>query len=276
MWAYTGVMSGQGSTSLVVDSAFQGLGMFSSVPSPVTQAFPVSMTNTWGGWDAASGLMASFLLASNGTPGITYDNSVDGGNNHGSTTSLTYPFTVGTGSNRLLVVNLVGDIYADDINSVTYGGAPLTLLKEVQAAGNNRQYLYYLLNPASGSNNVVITAATAHYLISEAASWYNVSQSAQPDALASNTAAAGITSVTTSLTTNAAGSLVVQGIWSYGHLEAGTGAAPIVIDAAIGGAALFVSTGSPVSPAGSVSMTTLSDGTESSGVIMVSFAPVAQ
>ena len=137
--------------ALVVDSAFQSLGMFSSVPSPVTQAFPVSMTNTWGGQDTASSIMASFSLASNGTAGITYDNSVDGGNNGGSTASLTYSYTVGSGSNRLLVVNLIGDTSADDISSVTYGGTAMTLVGKVQAPSNNWQYLYYLLNPSSGS-----------------------------------------------------------------------------------------------------------------------------
>jgi hypothetical protein len=219
--------------------------------------------------------MASFSLASNGTAGITYDNSKDGGNNGGTTNSLTYAYTVGTGSSRLLLVNLVGDTVEDDISSVTYAGAAMTFLAKIQApSSNNWQYLYYLLNPASGSNNVVVTAATPHYLISEAASWFNVKQSAQPDALTTNTAPATSTSMTTSLTTVAAGALVVQGIWSYGHLTAGTGATPILVDAAIGGAGIFVSSGSPVSPAGNVSMTTISDGAQSSGVIMASFAPV--
>ena len=108
--------------------------MFSSVPSPVTQAFPVSMTNTWGGQDSASSIMASFSLASNGTAGITYDNSVDGGNNGGSTTSLTYSYTVGSGPNRLLVVNLIGDTSADDISSVTYAGTAMTLLGKVRCS----------------------------------------------------------------------------------------------------------------------------------------------
>ena len=38
-----------------------------------------------------------------------FDNAADGGNNGGTTTSLTYSYTVGTNSNRLLLVNLVGD-----------------------------------------------------------------------------------------------------------------------------------------------------------------------
>jgi hypothetical protein len=186
---------------------------------------------------------------------------------------LTYSYTVGTGANRLLLVNLIGDTSADDISSITYAGTLMTFMGKVQAPSNNWQYLYYLVSPASGSNNIVITAGSAHYLISEAASWYNVRQSAQPEISVSNTAPTAGTSMTTSLTTVASGALVVQGIWSYGHLAAGTGATPIVIDAAIGGAGIFASSASPVVPAGSVSMTTISDGTQSSGVIMASFAP---
>ena len=272
MWAPMQILPSYGSSEVTVDSAFQSLGMFSSVPSPVTQAFPVSMTNTWGGQSSASSIMASFTLASNGTAGITYDNSKDGGNNGGTTSSLTYSFTVGTGANRLLLVNLVGDT-ADDISSVTYGGTPMTLIGKVQAPSNNWQYLYYLLNPSSGAHNIVVTAGSSHYLISEAASWYNVRQSAQPDAFITNTAQVGITSITTSLTTVASGALVVQGIWSVGHLAPGVGATPILTDATFGGAGIFVSGQSPVSPAGNVSMTTISDGANSTGVIMVSFAP---
>ena len=66
---------------------------------------------------------------------------------------------------------------------------------------------------------------------------------------------------------------MVQGLWSYGHLAAGPGATPILIDAAIGGAAIFASSGTPVSPPGNANMTTISDGTMSTGVIMASFAP---
>ncbi len=273
MWSYTGLIPYSGSAALVVDSAFESLGMFSSVPSPVTEAYPVYMTNTWGGQASASVIMASFFLASNGAPGITYDNSADGGNNGGSTASLTYPYTVGGGPNRLVVVNLIGDTSADDISSVTYAGTAMSLIGKVQASSNNWQYLYYLLNPGSGTANVVVTAGTSHFLASQAASWYNVQQSGQPDNSTTNTASATSTSVTTSLTTNATGSLVVQGLWSYGHLAAGLGASPIVTDTALDGAGIFASSGSPVSPAGNVSMTADSDGSLSTSVIMASFAP---
>jgi hypothetical protein len=273
IWAPFSVFPDAGSSKLVADSAFQSLGIFSSVPSPATQAFPVFMKNTWGGQNSASSIMASFTLASNGVAGITYDSSADGGNNGGSTASLTYPYTVGNGPNRLLVVNLIGDSSADDISSVTYAGTVMTLIGKAHAVANNWQYLYYLLNPPSGSNNIVVSAGSPHYLISQAASWFNVAQAAQPDASTTNTAAATSTSITTSLTTVATGSLVVQGVWSYGHLAAGAGATPVLTDTAFDGAGIFVSSGSPVSPPGNVSMTTISDGQASTGVIMASFAP---
>jgi hypothetical protein len=273
VWAPNDVLAGNGSTELVADAASQTLGFFSSAASPVTSAYPLSMRDTWGGEQPASSITASFLLASNGTAGVTFDNAADGGNNGGSTTSLSYAYTVGSSANRLLIVNLIGSASTDDISSVTYGGVQMTLLGKVQAPSNAWQYIYYLLNPASGSNNVVVTAASAHYLISQAASWSDVKQSAQPDAITTNMAAAATTSTTTSLTTVASGSLVVQGVWSDSHLAAGPGTTPVVIESALDAGGIFVSANSPVAPAGGVGMTTISDGTMSSGVIMASFSP---
>ena len=82
-----------------------------------------------------------------------FDNAADGGNNGGSTTSLTYSYTVGTNSNRLLLVNLMGDVSVDDISSVTYAGVPMTLVNKVQTPSDRWHYLYYLLSPSSGTNN---------------------------------------------------------------------------------------------------------------------------
>jgi hypothetical protein len=223
------------------------------------------MTNTWGGQDSASGIVASFLLASNGAPGITYDNSIDGGNNGGTTNSMTYSYTIGSGSNRLLIVNLIGDTSADDISSVTYAGIPMTLIGKIQAPSNNWQYLYYLLSPASGSNNIAIAAGSSHYLISQAASWYNVKQ----------TAAGHLRQILHSredirydIPHNVRDWLIGGGrtlvFWTLLRNRSNS-----IVNSAIGGG-IFVSSGSPVSPAGNVNMTTISDGTQSTGVIMAS------
>jgi hypothetical protein len=145
-----------------------------------------------------------------------FDNTVDGGNNGGNTNSLTYSYTVGTNSNRLLLVNLVGDTSRDDISSVTYAGVPMTLVNKAQAPSNRFHYLYYLLAPTSGTNNVVVTAASAHDLRSEAASWYNIAQSGQPVASTTRTAAGnpGVI-LTTSLPASPNNAIVAESMWSY-------------------------------------------------------------
>ena len=150
----------------------------------------------------------------------------------------------------------------------------MTFAGKVQApSSNNWQYFYYLLNPPSGTNNIVVYSSEPALSYLSSSILVQRKAVSQAGCVYDEHAAGHNTSVTTSLTTVAAGSLVVQGAWSFGHLAAGTGATPIVIDTVIGGAGIFASSASPVSPAGNVSMTTISDGTMSTGVIMLSFAP---
>jgi hypothetical protein len=112
---------------------------------------------------------------------ISWVGAADLGNNGGTGTSYTQSYTVGTGSNRFLVVAFLGDVIggADDITGVTYAGAAMTLLMKYTAgaAGNNRfQYVYGLANPASGANNVVISYASVHYILALAANYAGVAQ----------------------------------------------------------------------------------------------------
>ncbi len=104
---------------------------------------------------------------------ISVDNDANLGDNGGTTASLTVPYTV-SGSNGLLVLCLIGDVIAgnDDISSVTYNGVAMTLVdKNITGFPSGSgpfarmQYLYYLLNPATGSNSLVVTAGSTHYLL---------------------------------------------------------------------------------------------------------------
>jgi hypothetical protein len=107
---------------------------------------------------------------------IAYDTSTDGGNNGGANGTLSWSHTT-SGSDRLLIVTLFGDSDggADDISSITYNSVGLTLLAKRTDAGLFRaMYVYYLLNPASGANNVVVTAGSTHYLGAGAASYTGV------------------------------------------------------------------------------------------------------
>lgn len=192
---------------------------------------------------------------------IAFVNAADGGNNGGSTSSLTFPYTVGSGSNRLLVVPFAGDSGsgADNITSVAYGGVAMTLAKKSVVTSQDRfVYLYYLLNPASGANNVVITAGTNHFILAGAADYTGVKQSAQPDATTTQVSGASASTLTTSLTTildNCWAVLVEQGFNSSALPTAGTGLTRRTADAAFGTYGLFDSNGA-ITPAGAYAMTT--------------------
>lgn len=95
-----------------------------------------------------------------------------------SATSYTFSFTVSSGSNRILIVSFEGATGsgADDITSVTYNGVAMTLgQKTAPTNGTNRYlYTYYLLNPSSGANNVVISRTTSDWMLPVAAEYTGV------------------------------------------------------------------------------------------------------
>ena len=143
--------------------------------------------------------------------GIAYDNSAASGNS--GQNSLTFSYTVGSGSNRLLIVSVgaVDGTTADrQVSGITYNGVALTRGdgRDSTSEFENNE-VWYLLGPASGANNVVVTmGGTCNGISAVAASYTGVQQSSQPDA----TQTAAITSTTTpstSITTVADDSLIV-------------------------------------------------------------------
>lgn len=106
---------------------------------------------------------------------IAFVGSADGGfSGFGGASSYSYSYTCGSGTNRLLVVNVVGDASSDFITGVTYGGNSMTLLSK---QGGRWQYFFYLFNPPSGSNTVSITASSScDFIFSGAADYSGVLQ----------------------------------------------------------------------------------------------------
>lgn len=105
----------------------------------------------------------------------------------GGTGNISGSFTT-SGSNRLL---LVGIGWAEDssntVDTITYNGVTLTKIGEVlnySSGGNPRSIaLYYLINPASGSNTLAITRSTStNGFYAYAASYTGVLQSGALDA----------------------------------------------------------------------------------------------
>lgn len=170
-----------------------------------------------------------------------------------------------TGSNLVLVVSCYA--ITDTVTSVTYNGVSMTQINKTSFPGSGRQgvYLYYLINPATGSNTVLVTGGTGL----GAASYTGAKQSGQPDAFASNSfsASPGTCNVT----------VVGTGCWLVGALadpsgseSAGAGTTIRATDA--NGLAFADSNGT----VGTGSQTlTINYGGGSAGMISASIAPAA-
>lgn len=138
---------------------------------------------------------------------IAFDNASTG--TVASNTVLTYSATVGVGSNRILLVAFVKHGCPGDITgttTITYNGASLTYLgKGAYAACPAHVYVYYMVNPSSGANNVVISTGGSNSAIYSAwASYSGVSQSSPIDGFVEHSPGAQSNSVSASHTVTAA------------------------------------------------------------------------
>lgn len=125
---------------------------------------------------------------------IARDNSL-------GTTSKSFSFTV-TGLKPALVVFP----FATTVSSVTYNGISMTQ-SDVQSFGGGNMYTYTLLNPAVGSNTIVVTSPDAS-ITCTAGSWTGVDQVNGINVVA-NAQSGGALGVNTNFTTTKDGCLAI-------------------------------------------------------------------
>lgn len=202
---------------------------------------------------------------------IAFDSTSVGTNT--GTADLTIAHTC-SGTDRILFVaaSAVQPVGVS-ISGITYAGVAMTrVASEVSVQTNVKVTLFYLINPASGSNNIVITSSGSTAGTTKRGvgmSYTGARQSGVPDASDTEgpTAAATITSTVNTVADNAW--LVAAG---YGNsaISAGTGATlRNQSNNQLGG---FDSNGAK-SPAGSHSMTLGNAAADNGGMVMASFAP---
>ncbi|KKK64976.1 hypothetical protein LCGC14_2978790, partial [marine sediment metagenome] len=105
------------------------------------------------------------------TTGSTAAFDADSSGTGEGVTSVTVEHTVASNADRLLLVGLSTDVAED---GVTYGGAAMTLLGEASISAVVGSVFYYLLNPATGANDIVASFVASGNMIVEATSWYGV------------------------------------------------------------------------------------------------------
>ncbi len=116
-----------------------------------------------------------------------------GSGTNGGSSPTTFSHTC-TGSNLILFVGVRTDVA---VTGVTYAGVAMTKLNEISNGGIAS--FWYLINPSTGANNVVVTGAGAGYQQCAAVSYTGVKQSSFPDA--SNSATLTGTPITAAVTT---------------------------------------------------------------------------
>lgn len=191
----------------------------------------------------------------------------------GSGTTLTYSHTC-TGSNLILIVGIqtyLASAGGITISSVTYNGVAMTSFGTLQRTLNAEyQYMYYLVAPATGAHNIVITTTTAmDYIGGSSASYTGANQTGLPDSY--TTYAAQTSTAVTTTTTTIANNCWLMGFYvsdGGGGWTAGTN----TTGRATAGNAQFFDSNSVQTPAGSHSMTATHNNFILSGQ-MISIAP---
>lgn len=151
---------------------------------------------------------------------IAFDAATSGGT-QSSTGPLNFNHTC-TGTNGLLFVNAFGGDGADVVTGITYNSVAMTFIAKVLGGVNHYSYLYYLINPATGTNQVSISYSGNHFMSGGAASYTGCDQSSQPDASTTNTGNG--TTLSTSLTSIADQCwFILIGANNVGANSAGTG-----------------------------------------------------
>lgn len=107
---------------------------------------------------------------------ISYQNAAGPFTNN-PVTSQTTAFDVGSGTDRFLYVWVLGDAAATTgISGITYAGVSMTKLA-THRVGTDRSFdVYYLVNPTSGSNNVVISRGVSGVIVSGFVAYNGVHQ----------------------------------------------------------------------------------------------------
>lgn len=131
------------------------------------------------GWGIATFvLIAGLLLAAPAWAAVTYDTVSSASTSTSGASSLTWSHTVtSAGSNRLLVVGVASDDNTPrTVSSVTYNGVNLTQVPGGTADNLARVDMWYLVNPATGANDVVVTLSGSTEFSAGATSWTGVDQ----------------------------------------------------------------------------------------------------
>ena len=196
---------------------------------------------------------------------ISFDTSANG--TQASGTSLTYSHT---NAGNILWVGVALESATDVLTGVTYNSVSMTqATKEI--ANSEATYLFYLVAPSQGVNNVVISWTGTLVCRSASASYTNAVQTGQPDATGIKTVGA-VGSSTLAVTTVANNCWMVSFVQNSAGTEPTAGTGTTRRNSTGAGNAIGDSNGA-INPNGSYSMS-WSFASGGLNTVQASFAPI--
>jgi hypothetical protein len=219
-------------------------------------------------WNGGAGSQYAFTNV-----GLALDSTTAA--NGASTATLTFAHTC-SGTNRILFVSATSNSGVT-VTGITYAGTAMTEIDSHTDGAGPTTYLYYLIAPAIGANNVVISASGSSALVGSAISYTGAKQSGQPDASGEGSDA------TTTHYTQALSS-VANNCWHILTARTGNGYAwtadsgtvvRIQPESTYLGACGIVDSNTPKTPAGSVTLGVTSTSQLFGGGIMATIAPLS-
>jgi hypothetical protein len=191
-----------------------------------------------------------------------------------ATASLSFSHTC-TGTDRILFVITTANGAAFTTTGVTYNSVSMTIASSFRITTGPIQYIWYLINPASGSNTIQITNSGS-VTAGSAISFNGVKQTGFPDASITNSGATGSTSYNSTVTTIADNSFILSSSRTNAGLAFTAGANTTVGNQPeatyFGGGGCWYST-APQTPAGAKTLNVTCSAQDFDGAMTISFAP---
>ncbi len=115
---------------------------------------------------------------------ISFDAASEGTRSDAAT-SISWSHTI-TGPNPFIMVMAMGGVSVDNVTGVTVGGTPMTFLDKYHLPGDRWVYAYYLFNPPTGSQSIVISGSTTEFLMGASASYKGIASTALDNSFTSS------------------------------------------------------------------------------------------
>jgi hypothetical protein len=210
---------------------------------------------TWTGTDNDGFSRVITFSTTVGANTIVQDAATDGGVTGGGVTSRTISHTCAADANHLTVGVWVGTNISN-ITGVTYGGAAMTATKTLQYLSSGYgMAIYTLINPPSGTNNIVISSSISQLIAGHAVSHKGVYSSTTYVTADGGAIESSGTTDSVSITTAQTYSQVVGfGFGDNGSLASGANTTDIVQQATGDSISLFRPTTSPTPTASTVTL----------------------